>query len=122
MDNDFRVWPDATRNRLYLVIKGFLTDSELALAAEHTIREIARLAAHYTVIADISKMTPATPTGVQHIWRTQTHLAGTGVRRVILVADPDNPAPLRQFERGFDKLCAVETACSLAEAEKMLEK
>ena len=112
---------DVVKNRLYITLKGFLTDEEAKNAAGLVIAEIRKLRPGFDVINDLSEFEAASPVGTQEIARGQKAAVGGGARRFIRVVSQEILGA-HQFQR-VAKTTGVtaEVAGSVIEAERLLE-
>lgn len=118
----FEVKADAAKNRLYIVLKGFMHDEEAKVAADDVINNVNKLRTGFDVINDISEMKVASQNGVKEITRAQQYIAQKGVRRVVRVVN--NSITQIQFNRtgkaaGYQ--AEANTAATVEEAETMLD-
>jgi hypothetical protein len=124
MENNYHVETDMLKNRLYLTLRGFLTDEMMKAFADHVIREANKMQPGFSVINDISAFKPTSSFGLGQIKRVQTHLKSCGVNRLIRIVDDKNVTPRMQFTRMgrdvYDE--ASEIARSLGEAETLLDQ
>jgi hypothetical protein len=112
---------DVAKNRLYITLKGFLTDEEAKNAADLVIAEIRRLRPGFDVITDVSEFKATSPVGTQDIARGQKAAVDGGARRFVRVVSQEILG-VHQFQR-VAKTTGVtaEVAGSVAEAERLLE-
>jgi hypothetical protein len=118
----YEVRADRVKNRLYITFTGFFADEIMAEACAKVESESKLLKPGFSVITDITKCKPATPKGAVTIHETQEYLARHGVGRVIRVTSPDNVIIKHQFQTRSEGLYRADTAGSVAEAEKILDK
>ena len=85
------------KNRLYLLLKGFLKDDEVLEAANKVKSGINELQPGFAIINDISEFSPATPKGREIIKETQIYAAQKNVGQVIRIVG--NVISRIQFER-----------------------
>lgn len=119
----FEVHINMAKNRLYITLKGFMSDEEVRDAANEVIKNADKLRPGFDVVNDLSEMKVATQDGAKEIARAQHYLAGKGVNRVIRVVV--NSVTKTQFNRtgkaaGYSK--DADTASSVEEADKMLDE
>ncbi len=120
MEASYRIWSDNKKNRLYVVLKGAMSDGLAKEMADHTIEEAKKLTPGFTVINDISELEPITEIGAKEIKRAQAFLGYKGVKRIIRVVSPAMDLARKQFEAAPQGYPAANTASSIEEAEKML--
>lgn len=121
MDASYKVWSDAAKNRLYIVLKGRIPDDMAKTAADTVIAEAGKLKPGFSIINDCSDMEPGSPIGVKEIRRAQAYLGYCGVKRIIRVVHPSNEAAKRMFENTPKDYPFANTASSVEEAEKILD-
>lgn len=88
---------DLSKNLLVLSLEGFMNDQEIRETSTEVINEAKKLKPGFSVINDISKMKPATQTGVEDITKAQAAVLKMGVGKVIRIVD--NPVSKMQFQR-----------------------
>ncbi|MDQ7799085.1 MAG: hypothetical protein RDU76_09130 [Candidatus Edwardsbacteria bacterium] len=117
MDLDYKIWTDPGKNRLYLVIKGSISDDMAKSAADKTMEEAKKLQSGFAVVSDISQARPTGSKGATEIKRAQAFLGYLGVKRIIqVVPRSDNGADKQQ---GYP---AVNTVFSIDEADIILDR
>jgi hypothetical protein len=121
MEASYKVWSDLKKNRLYIVLKGLITDVMAKEAADMVITEAYKLSPGFSVINDCSELEPGNPAGAREIQRAQVGLGYCGVRRVIRVLHPANEIINKQFENTAKEYPFANTASSVEEAEKILD-
>lgn len=118
----YQVRADRTKNCLFLVLQGFLTDAELEKAADETIAASGTLKAPFVVVNDISTFKPASEVGSNHIQRAQGHMVKNNlISRVIRVIEA--PMAGMQFNRTARQAGAtydVTIVRTMADAEALL--
>ena len=112
---------DIRRNRLYVVLEGFISDAEAKDACDTTIAEASKLMPGFDIINDISTVKPASPHGVTELLRCQTFLRDRGIGRVIRVVPKLSVGAMQISRTGKEAGYDADTATSIEEAEKMLE-
>jgi len=65
MEASYKIWSDAAKNRLYIILKGSIPDEMAKAAADQTIEEAKKLQPGFTVINDFSEVEPAGPNGAR---------------------------------------------------------
>jgi hypothetical protein len=118
---EYKTWADEKKNRLYIVLKGFMPDDMVKTAADEVVAATKRLRPGFAVINDISEMKPATQAGALEIRRAQEFLKERGVARVIRIVKTENTLTGVQFNRKSSDLYKADTAVSVAEAEGILD-
>ncbi len=111
---------DPAKNRLYVVLQGFIPAEEAKDAADVTIAEAKKLRPGFDIINDISTAKATSEQGVMELLRCQTFLKERGVGRVIRVV-PETTVGSMQIARtsrqaGYD----ADIASTMEEAESML--
>jgi hypothetical protein len=120
----FEVKSDAVKNRLYIKISGFITDQELKEATDKIISNLNGLKPGFDVINDISGIKAGgMPKNTDSLIHAQGLIKKAGVNRIIRVV-ASVMTKLQFSESGMKAGYAkdAETAPSLEEAEKMLDK
>jgi len=117
-----KIWSDASKNRVYMVLKGGITESEIKSAADLFISEVQKLNPPVDVINDISEFTPESNMDISHILRAQKFIVQYGLGRAIRVirdkVEGVIPFVAGVVETGYN----ANLAYSVEEAEKMLER
>ncbi len=121
MEASYKIWADVPKNRLYLILKGFIHDEMVKAAADLTIEEAKKLQPGFDVINDISEFKPASQGGADQIKRAQAFLGGRGVKRVIRIVKPENTTTKLQFARSSKDFYKADTADSIEDAESILD-
>lgn len=93
----YEVKVEKDKNRLFLQLKGFLKDDELAEAARKVKEGVDQLQQNFDVINDISEFSPATPKGREIIMDAQVYVLKNKVGRVVRVVG--NVIGQMQFDR-----------------------
>ena len=112
---------DREKNRLYIVLAGFVDTEEMKTNSDETIAVTKQLKPGFDVITDISNFKPTTPEATKEIERVQASFKAAGVHRGVRVVGESAIAGM-QFSRtgkhvGYES-CNVAT---LADAEKLLD-
>jgi hypothetical protein len=81
----YEVRVDTNKNRLYLILKGFLKDGQAKEAADQVIAGIDKLKPGFDIITDIREFKPMSPKGSDEIARGQQYAKDKGVRRIVRV-------------------------------------
>ena len=122
MVNTVDIRADVAKNRLYIVLGGFFKDDEVKAAADKCIAEVKKLKPGFVVINDIREFKPASPAGADEIKRAQIFVKQSGGAKIIRVVG-EAVLSQAQFERQAKEAgVASDTAASVAEAEKLLDK
>ncbi len=112
---------DSSTNRLYITLKGFLSESEARDAADAIILETTRLAPGFVVLVDITEFKPEAGSVTVHIKRAQLAAYQAGAKKVIRIVN--NVISEMQFRRLQHEVGAqYETieVSSVEEAEQLL--
>ncbi|MDM8001185.1 MAG: hypothetical protein QUS33_14645 [Dehalococcoidia bacterium] len=119
----YKARADVTKNRLYIVLDGFLTDLQARECADLTIAECRKLRPGFDVITDITTAQPSTAKGAEDLLRAMIFLKEHGMGRPIRVMQNPKEMTLgshqmtrKSKEAGYD----VNMAASVEEAEEML--
>lgn len=113
---------DSNKNRLYVELKGALSEGQILSAVDDVIGGVARLKPGFSVVTDLSTFRPATSKGAEDIKQAQAFVARQPVGRIIHVTGPSDPVELPVNRIGRAGVFAPETAASLSEAEALLER
>ena len=124
MEKKVEIRADEPKQRLYILLSGFLTDEEIADGADKCIACASKLKPGFDAITDISEFKPASGAGIQHLMRAINFVKEHGVRRAVRISGEAALSEM-QFDRvskeaGFDQSIRI-TARSVAEAEKILD-
>ncbi len=125
MESFYESHSDVNKNRLYIRLKGFLTDDMMEKAADQVIHELKKLKPGFDVINDISEFKPTSQAGLAHIQRAQKAIQDRSVRRVIRVVNQSHVTAQLQLNRvGKEAYTSAELdqAGSMAEAEAKLDR
>jgi hypothetical protein len=108
-------------NRLYLSLRGSMSDDEAKEVADRVIQEIRKLRPGFTIINDISELKPASPAATEHLRRAQEASVRQGCGRVIRVVGSQAITQM-QWSRTLKAAHhgGAETASTVEEAERML--
>jgi hypothetical protein len=119
----YEIRADLVRNRLYMCLTGFMTEADAAQMAEATIAEMRKLRPGFVIINDVRELKPASQAASDEMRRAQEAAVKLGFSRAIRVIG-DQVITHMQWSRtlkaahGHD----AETAATMEEAERMLEK
>jgi len=117
VDLDYKIWADYGKNRLYLVIKGPISDDMAKSAADKIMEEAKKLQSGFTVVSDISQARPAGTKGTIEIKRAQAFLGYLGVKRIIQVIPRSDNGAIKQ--QGYP---AANMVFSIDEADIILDR
>ncbi len=117
----YDIQADVGKNRLSLVLKGFMNVDETKAAAEEAVAQAKTLKSGFTVINDITEFKPSSAEGAEHIKWAQMEVQKMGVGRVIRVIGKSQLGKM-QFERTQkDAGYQADVAATMEEAEKLAE-
>lgn len=116
----YKVYADTAKNRLYVILRGFLPDATLEVASKEAIKEIDKLKPGCDVISDISTFKPATTKGADDIKKVQQHLAAHKPGRVIRVVGSEALAEMQMARLSKEAGYVADAAITVADAEKLL--
>jgi hypothetical protein len=124
MEKKVEIRSDIAKNRLIIVLSGFITDGEAKVAADKAIAETAKLRSGFDVINDSSNFKPASANGAQEIFRAVNHMKQIGIGHAMRISGDavitDSQLTRISKEAGFDQGLR-QTAGSVAEAERILD-
>ena len=124
MAAEYDIKANIPKNRLYIRIKGFMTEEEAEIIGNRALEETKKLKPGFDVINDIRELKPATPTAAK-IYAARAAESGKtyGVRHVIRVVG-DRMTTHLQLDRLLKETVGIqgETAKTVEEAERMLDK
>jgi hypothetical protein len=114
---------DVLKNRLYISIKGFMSGEDAVIISDKAAAEQRKLKPGFDVINDIRDLKPATPKASQLYSRQLDVAKEIGVGRVVRVVG-DQVITKMQLAKALKNAVGVvaETAASVEEAEKILDK
>jgi hypothetical protein len=116
----YKIYSNVSKNRLYIILRGFLPDATLDVASQEVIKEINKLNPGCDVITDISTFKPATSHGADQIKKTQQHLAAHKPKRVIRVVGTEALAEMQMARLSKEAGYVADAATTVADAEKLL--
>lgn len=110
---------DLAANRLYVTLKGFSNDQEMASHIARVAAEVRKMKSGFVMISDISQMKPATPAGTAMLQDIMKLYKQQAIARIIRVVGEDVIAK-GQFNRVAKEAgIPVDYVKSLQEAEKL---
>src|SRR5262245_15686380 len=114
---------DLVRNRLYMRLTGFMSEADARQAADAVIAEMDKLRPGFAIINDIRGLKPAGPAASDQLQRTQEAAVKLGYGRAIRVVG-DQVVTHLQWSRTLKAAGGheIETAASVEEAERMLDR
>ena len=113
---------DVTKNRLYLVLQGFMTDDEVEAAVKTIMAETKKLKPGFDVVNDISSFKPASAQATAKMADIQRFVKEKGVRRVIRVVGQGGLAATQLARTGKEAGYSADTVATMEDAEKELDK
>ena len=117
----YKVRADTAKNRLYIVLEGFLADEEAKAAADTIISEAKKLKSGFGLINDISSFKPTSALAADEIKRAQIGVKGLGVGRAIRVVGQAGLAGSQFARTGKEAGYDADIVGTIEEAEKSLE-
>jgi hypothetical protein len=120
----YDVTADRQANRLYIDLAGRMEKADISEAADESVAEAEKLRDGFDIVNDLSGFKPPSPEAAKPIKRAQGQLKEMGVDRVVRVVDDETShVVVSAFERrSKDVGYSGETADTVAEAERMLER
>jgi hypothetical protein len=113
---------DVFKNRLYVMLEGFFSTEEMKKQVDNLVQEVKKLKPGFDVINDISRFKPTTPQGAEEMTRAQQSLQAAGVGRIIRIVESASLSEMQFTRTAKEAGYAAETATSVEEAEKMLDR
>ena len=115
---------DITKNRLYVTLKGAVSEAESQQIADKVIEVIKKLKPGFDVITDISEFEPATQKAAESLLLVHKALIEQGVNRIVRVVGKELKATVGkiQFERTSRNAGIVaDSVNSIEDAERLLD-
>ena len=110
---------DLGANRVYVTLKGFSSDEEMAQHVARTAAEVRRVKPGFVMISDISQMKPATPNGTKMLQDIMQLYVKQGIAKLVRIVGDDVIAK-GQFNRlAKEAGIPVHYVSSRDEAEKI---
>lgn len=123
MSIEYDIRADVMRNRLYLSIQGFMTEEDAVIISDKASAEMRKLKPGFGVINDIRGLRPASPKASQLYSRQLDVAKEIGVGRVVRIVGDQVITKMQLTKALKETVGAVaETAATVEEAEKMLDK
>ncbi len=116
----YKIYSNLPKNRLYIILRGFLPDATIDVAAQEVIKEISKLNSGCDVITDISTFKPATASGADKIKKVQQHLAAHKPGRVIRVVGAEALSEMQMARLSKEAGYVADAATTVVDAEKLL--
>ncbi|MFC1925469.1 hypothetical protein ACFLW2_02095 [Chloroflexota bacterium] len=111
---------DVARNRLYVIVQGFLTSQENNESVDKILEALRKLRPGFDMITDMATMKVATEEGSEGFGRAHEAIKAMGQKNNILVVK--DPLVRMQIERmSREAGTPAEFASSIEEAERILE-
>lgn len=120
-EGTYRVRIDPIRNRLYVELRGALSEGQILSAVDDVIVGVGRLKPGFSVVHDLATFRPATPKGAEDVRQVQAFVARQPLGRIIHVMSPGDSAEVSVTRTGRAGAFAPETAASLSEADALLD-
>ena len=112
---------DKDRNRIYILLKGFMSSEEIKEAVDLVKENVKHLQPGFDDITDISDFRPATTEGTLQIKNAQEFLSNAGMRSVVrIVKSSITSSQFKRLAREAHVKYHVFEAGSIEEAEKFL--
>lgn len=118
----YDVHADTIKNRLYITLRGFLTDSQARAAADAVIAEVEKLNPGFDAITDISTFQPVSVQATAEVARAQQIVKACGVRRVVRIQRLPTLGSLQLQRKSREAGYGGTIAYSLEEAERILDR
>lgn len=121
MSIEYHIRADVLENRLYLSIKGFMTEEDAVIISDKASAEMRKLKRGFDVINDIRDLKPASLKASRLYSRQLDVAKEIGVGRVVRIVG-DQVITKMQLTKTLKEKVGVtaETAATVEEAEKML--
>lgn len=119
------VTADMTKNRLYITLKGAVSQADSQQLASQVIKDIKKMKPGFDVVTDISEFEPATQKAAEALGLVHKAMIDQGVNRIVRVVGMELKATVGkiQFERASRGAGIVaETVESLDAAERLLDR
>jgi len=117
---NFETTCDTVRNRIYVKVQGFPTETELEQHVGKLIGELDRLRPGFAVISDVTDSKVTTPAGAEVLQRLMKEYKRRGVSRIIRIVSREVLTKMQLQRITQEADIPVSHAASLAEAEKLL--
>ena len=121
-EGTYRVRIDPIRNRLYVELRGALSEGQILSAVDDVIVGVGQLKPGFSVVNDLTTFKPTTPKGAEDVRQAQAFVARQPLGRVIHVMGQDVSSDASGVRTGRATVFAPETATSIAEAEALLDR
>ncbi len=121
-EGTYRVRIDPNKNRLYVEMKGQLSEGQILSAVDDVIVGVGQLKPGFSVVTDLATFEPATPKGAEDVRQAQAFVARQPSGRVIHVVGQGGSGDTQLTRSGRAGVFAPETAASISEAEALLDR
>lgn len=123
MSIEYDIRADVLKNRLYISIKGFMTEEDAVIISDKASAETRKLKPGFDVINDIRELSPATPKASRLYSRQLDVAKEVGIGRVVRIVGDQVITKMQLTKALKDTLGVVAlTAANVDEAESLLDK
>jgi hypothetical protein len=123
MSIEYSIRADVMKNRLYISIKGFMTEEDAVTISDKASAEMRKLRPGFDVINDIRELKPASPKASKFYARQLDVAKEVGIGRVVRVVGDQVITKMQLTKALKDTVGVVAlTAASVEEAESLLDK
>lgn len=116
-----RIRADQSKNRLFVILQGELTEAQILEAVDQIIACVGKLEPGFSVVTDTATFKAATAKGAQDIQQVEGFVARSGVGRVVRVVDASGRSALQFVRAGRAIGHLADTAASVVAAEALLD-
>lgn len=119
----YEVKIDPQKNRLYIILKGFLKNPEMQEVVDEVIRSIDKMKPGFDIITDLSEFKPVSQEGTEYLKRAQMAVYKSEVRKVVrVVKHVISAMQFTRIQREIGADYEVIEANTLEEAERILDE
>ena len=123
MSIKYDIRADVLKNRLYIVIQGFMSEEDAVIISDKASTEQRKLRPGFDVINDIRRLQPASPKASQLYSRQLEVGKEIGIGRVVRIVGDQVITKMQLTKALKDSVGVVaETAASVEEAERLLDR
>lgn len=116
----FETTCDTVRNRVYVKVQGFPTETELEQHVKKLIGEVGKLRPGFVVISDVGESKVTTPAGARVLESLMHEYKRRGVSRIVRIVSREVLTKMQLNRITQEADIPVVHAASMAEAEKLL--
>lgn len=116
----FETTCDVARNRIYVKVQGFPTETELDQHVKKLIGELGRLRTGFAVISDVAESKVTTPAGAEVLQRLMKEYKRRGVSRIVRISSREILTRMQLQRVTQEADIPVSHVANMAEAEKLL--